>query len=115
MQTEERYDDLTALFKAQDDALKNDVFVDRVMRPIHKRSRWRGPLLFGAGGLGLGAAVSQVSGLFDLARARAATFEVSFQPTELNAWETISAQPLWIAAVAIVVVGCAAIVVTDRA
>ena len=41
MQTEEGYDDLTALFEAQDEALQNEVFVEQVMKPIRRRSRWR--------------------------------------------------------------------------
>ena len=63
MQSEEKYDDLTALFEAQDEALESEAFVDRVMQPIRKRARWRGPLLFGAGGIGVGAALSQIGGL----------------------------------------------------
>ena len=54
MQTEDRYDDLTALFEAQDDALQSEAFVERVMQPVRKRTRWRTPLLFGAGGIGTG-------------------------------------------------------------
>ena len=115
MQTEEKYEDLTALFEAQDDALHSDAFVDRVMQPIHKRARWRGPLLFGAGGLGVGAAISQMGGLLDAVNGRVASLNLSFSQVQTPALETLTGDTLWAAAILIVVVSCAAIVATERA
>ena len=63
METDDRHDDLTALFAQEDDALAPEDFVQSVMKPIRNRARWRQALLFGAGGLGLGAAVSQLASL----------------------------------------------------
>ncbi|MEL6827867.1 MAG: hypothetical protein AAFN91_16590 [Pseudomonadota bacterium] len=117
MQTEDRYNDLSALFEAQDDALRNDAFVERVMQPIRKRSRWRTPLLFGAGGLGVGAALSQMGGLFDVVNARAARLSQSVGEVQVQAqfWDGLGVDPLWFGAIAVVVISCAAIVATERA
>lgn len=117
MQTEDRYDDLSALFHAQDEALQNDAFVERVMQPIRKRARWRGPLLFGAGGLGVGAALSQMGGLFDAVNARAARLSQSVgeMQGQTQAWDGLSVDPLWIGAIAVVAISCIAIVATERA
>lgn len=115
MQTEENYDDLTTLFEAQDDALQNEIFVDRVMQPIRKRSRWRAPLLFGAGGLGVGAALSQMGGLFDAVNARAASLTQSVDQVGFRTWDTPAIDALWIGAIAVVVVSCLAVVMTERA
>lgn len=115
MQTEEKYDDLTALFEAQDETLHSDAFVDRVMQPIQKRSRWRGPLLFGAGGLGIGAAVSQVGGLLEAVNVPAVKLSLTFDQVETPSWDLISGSPLWIGAIAIVIASCAAIIATERA
>lgn len=115
METDERYDDLTALFEAQDAALENDAFVEQVMRPIHKRARWRAPLLFGAGGVGLGAAVSQMGGLISAIRTQTAELNASWQPVDVSLWERAAADPIWIAAIVIVIISCAAIIATERA
>ncbi|MCR9270236.1 MAG: hypothetical protein NXH72_09640 [Hyphomonadaceae bacterium] len=115
MQSDEKYDDLTALFEAQDEALQNEAFVEQVMKPIYKRSRWRTPLLFGAGGLGLGAALSQMGGLLDLLTARALAVELQFEPVDMTLTQSILAEPLWAAAIAMVVLSCAAIIATERA
>jgi hypothetical protein len=115
MQTEETYDDLTALFEAQDETLQSDAFVDRVMQPIHKRARWRGPLLFGAGGLGVGAAVSQIGGLMEALNGRVTALNLSFNQFQTPSVDIMAADTMWIAATLIVVVSCAAIVVTERA
>ena len=115
MQTEETYDDLTTLFEAQDDALQNEVFVDRVMRPIRKRSRWRAPLLFGAGGLGIGAALSQMGGLIDVVNARASSLTQSVEQVEFGAWNATAMDALWIGAIAVVLISCLAVVMTERA
>ena len=117
MQTEDRYNDLSALFEAQDDALRKDAFVERVMQPIRKRSRWRTPLLFGAGGLGVGAALSQMGGLFDVVNARAARLSQSVGEVQVQAqfWDGLGVDPLWFGAIAVVVISCAAIVATERA
>lgn len=115
MQTEQRYDDLSALFAAQDEALQSDVFVDRVMQPIHKRSRWRTPLLFGAGGLGIGAAVSQMGGLFDAVNARTASLSQALDQIGASRWETSTTDAIWIGAVLFVLVSCAALIATERA
>ncbi|MEO1305814.1 MAG: hypothetical protein AAFV37_12615 [Pseudomonadota bacterium] len=115
MQTDEQYDDLTALFAETDEALQNDVFVKQVMQPIRKRVRWRAPLLFGAGGIGVGAAVSQASGLIDVISARTPTVEVTLQPVDVTLYETIMAQPMWVAAAAMIVLSCAAIIAAERA
>jgi len=115
MQTEEKYDDLTALFAAQDETLQSEAFVDRVMQPIQKRARWRGPLLFGAGGLGVGAALSQMGGLLEALNVRAANLSVSFDQVQTLSFDMMSTDTLWLAAMLIVVASCAAIVVTERA
>ena len=114
MQSEEKYDDLTALFEAQDAALESDVFVDRVMQPIRKRARWRGPLLFGAGGIGVGAALSQIGGLFDIVSVRASSLTVSFGEVGPGTLDLSTFDPLWIGAVAIMVMSCVAIVASER-
>ena len=63
MTSNENHDDLTELFTAQDETFASDEFAASVMAPIRKRARYRQAILFGAGGLGLGAAVSQVMAL----------------------------------------------------
>ena len=119
MQTEERYDDLTALFEAQDDALQNDVFVEQVMKPIRRRSRWRAPLLFGAGGIGLGAALSQIGGVWDAVKARAASSFEADLSLSLDALPSaqvaIDTQSIWVIAVVLMVVSCAVLVISERA
>ena len=118
MQSEERHDDLTALFEAQDEALQSDAFVERVMTPIHKRSRWRTPLLFGAGGLGLGAALSQIGGLWELLKDREPIFrpDISVTVTALPSAEVpLELQSVWMAVTVLVVVSCAVLVVSERA
>ena len=114
MEHEERYEDLYALFEAQDEALQSDAFIKRVMTPISKRSRWRTPLLFGAGGIGIGATLSQIGGIWDLVKARAPELDVTFdtvQATEMS----FDMQSVWIVAATVIVLGCAAIVATERA
>lgn len=115
MQSEEKYDDLTTLFAESDEALQNDVFVKQVMQPIRRRTRWRTPLLFGAGGIGVGAAVSQASGLIDLFRARSTSIEVTLQPVDMTLFQTAMTQPLSVAVAAMVILSCAAIIMTERA
>lgn len=115
MQNEEKFDDLTALFEAQDETLQSDAFVDRVMQPIQKRARWRGPLLFGAGGLGVGAAVSQVGGLLEAVNVPAVNLSLTLSQVDTPSWEAIVGSPLWIGAIVIVVASCAAIIATERA
>ena len=115
MQSEEQYDDLTTLFAESDEALQNDVFVKQVMQPIRRRTRWRTPLLFGAGGIGVGAAVSQVSGLIEILRARSTSIEVTLQPVDMTLFQTAMTQPLSVAVAAMVILSCAAIIVTERA
>lgn len=119
MQTEERYDDLTALFEAQDDALQNDVFVEQVMKPIRRRSRWRAPLLFGAGGIGLGAALSQIGGVWDAVKAQASASIEADLSLSLDALPSaqvaIDTQSIWVIAVALMVVSCAVLVISERA
>lgn len=63
MDVDNAYDDLTALFAAEDKKLSGDGFVRDVMVPIRRPSAWRQALLFGATGIGLGAAGSQFIGL----------------------------------------------------
>lgn len=118
MTSDERHDDLTALFKAQDDALQSDAFVDRVMTPIYKRARWRTPLLFGAGGLGIGAALSQIGGLLNVLKEHApeARPDFSFSLEALPAAQvSLEAQSAWMVAAALIVICCAALVVSERA
>lgn len=113
MEHEERYDDLSALFEAQDDALHSEAFVDRVMSPIRKRSRWRTPLLFGAGGIGIGAALSQIGGLWEMVKARSPELSVSFNsvpPANIG----FESQSIWVVATALIMMACAAIVATER-
>lgn len=114
MEQDKRYDDLTALFEAQDEALQSDAFVARVMTPIKKRSRWRTPLLFGAGGVGIGAALSQIGGIWDLLKARTPALEVSFD-TVPAAEMSLDMSSVWVLAAIVIVLSCAAIVVTERA
>jgi len=114
MEHEERYDDLTALFEAQDEALQSESFVERVMAPVKTRSRWRTPLLFGAGGIGIGAALSQIGGLWELLRTQAPALDVSFE-TVPSAQVSFDMQSMWIIAAFVIVLACAAIVVTERA
>ena len=119
MQTEERYDDLTALFEAQDEALQNEVFVEQVMKPIRRRSRWRAPLLFGAGGIGLGAALSQIGGVWDALKAQApssieADLSISLDAIP-SAQMAIDTQSVWVIAAVLMVASCAVLVMTERA
>ena len=114
MEQEERYDDLTALFEAQDDALHSDAFVARVMTPIKKRSRWRTPLLFGAGGVGIGAALSQIGGIWELLKSRTPELDVTFD-TIPAAEMSIDPQSIWVVAAILIVLASAAIVATERA
>lgn len=114
MQPEETYDDLTELFAAQDDALQTEAFVERVMQPIAKTSRWRTPLLFGAGGIGLGAALSQMGEL-----ARAISVETPSIDVQVADWPSpqLSFDPssIFMVGLVMLVLGCAAIVATERA
>lgn len=114
MEQEERYDDLTALFEAQDDALQSDAFVARVMTPIKKRSRWRTPLLFGAGGVGIGAALSQIGGIWELLKSRTPELDVTFD-TVPAAEMSFDPQSIWVVAAILIVLASAAIVATERA
>ena len=114
MQTEETYDDLTALFAEQDDALQNEAFVEQVMQPIRRRSRWRAPLLFCAGGLGVGAAISQIGGLLDAVQVRAAGVQQTLDQASATSWDVAAIDPLWIGALVLVLVSCVAIVATER-
>ncbi len=118
MEREDQYDDLTALFEAQDDALKSDAFVEQVMAPIHKRARWRAPLLFGAGGIGIGAAASQIGGLWQTVRANVPSFtpEIDVQISDLSSAESVlQSQPLFLGLAVLVIISCALLVVTERA
>lgn len=54
------YADLTRQFRASEAKLGDEGFVTEVMRPIHRRMRLRRAILFGAGGVGAGAAGTQV-------------------------------------------------------
>ncbi len=115
MQPDEKFDDLTRLFEAQDETVQSDAFVERVMQPIRKRSRWRAPLLFGAGGLGIGAALSQIGGLLDAVDLPTANLSFSFDSVETPTWEIMVGSPLWVGAIMVVIVSCAAIIATERA
>ena len=118
MQSEDRHDDLTALFHAQDEDLQSDAFVERVMTPIYRRARWRTPLLFGAGGLGIGAALSQISGLWAALKAYSPEMGSDFSVTidTMPATQfSLESQSIWLAAAAIVILGCVALVVSERA
>jgi hypothetical protein len=119
MQNDERYEDLTALFEAQDEGLQKEVFVKNVMKPIRRRSRWRTPILFGAGGVGLGAALSEIGGLWTYLRAQTPTqFEADFS-VSLNALPTanvaLDMTSIWAIAVVFMVMTCAVLVMTERA
>lgn len=114
MQIDESYDDLTELFEANDEALQSDVFVDQVMHPIRRRARWRAPLLFGAGGLGVGATLSQIGGLFDAVTVRAASLAQSLDQAQAGSLDVIALDPLWIGAGVIVMMSCVAIVASER-
>jgi hypothetical protein len=114
MEHDEQYEDLTALFEAQDDALQSEAFVQRAMAPIKRRSRWRTPLLFGAGGIGIGAALSQIGGVWELVKARAPELDVTFESVPTTP-VTFDMQSAWLAATVLIVMACAAIVATERA
>lgn len=114
MEHDEHYQDLTALFEAQDGALESDAFVQRVMTPIKKRSRWRTPLLFGAGGVGIGAALSQIGGLWDVVKARTPELDVTFDTVPATS-VSFDLQSAWLVAAVLIVIACAAIVATERA
>ncbi|MEL6861727.1 MAG: hypothetical protein AAGL11_07805 [Pseudomonadota bacterium] len=118
MQSEDRHDDLTTLFERQDEALQSEAFVERVMTPIYRRARWRAPFLFGAGGIGVGAALSQVGGLWEALKANApklpSDVSVSFEAIPA-AQVSLESQSIWVVAAAIIILGCAALVVSERA
>lgn len=115
MQDEQSYDDLTTMFERQDEVLRSDGFVDDVMRPIHRRARWRAPLLFGAGGIGVGAAISQASNLLGMVSEWMPDKSFALtQATDLSA-QTMPLNPLWFAAIGIVALSCFAIVLSERA
>jgi hypothetical protein len=119
MQTEEKYEDLTALFEAQDDGLENEVFVKNVMQPIRRRNRWRAPILFGAGGVGFGAALSQIGGVWSYLKAQNPTrFEADFSAS-LNTLPTaelaLDANSIWMIAAVFMIMMCAVLVMTERA
>ena len=119
MQNNETYDDLTALFEAQDEGLQNEVFVKNVMQPIRRRSRWRTPILFGAGGVGLGAALSEIGGLWTYLQAQTPTrFEADFS-VSLNALPSanvaMDVTSVWIIAAVVMIMTCAVLVMTERA
>ena len=115
MQTEERYDDLSALFEREDDAIGDDAFVERVMQPIRKRKRWRTPLLFGAGGLGLGAALSQAGDLLSQLSVDMTNFNVRVDQVHSVRLELGATEPIWFAAVAVMLISCVAIFAMERA
>ncbi|MDJ0920599.1 MAG: hypothetical protein QNI84_05685 [Henriciella sp.] len=115
MQNDEPYTDLTALFEAQDAAFADDGFTDRVMTPIRRRASWRSPLLFGAGGIGVGAALSQIGGLW-----RAVVDWLPESTVQVGGVPDVSLElgalsPLWFAAAGIMAVCCLAILVSERA
>ena len=118
MQTEDRYDDLTALFESQDEVLKSEAFVDEVVGNLPQRSRWRTPLLFGAGGIGIGAALSQIGGLSsllgDIFKVRSPDLSVSFQGVEATQF-TMDTQSIWMGLAVMIVLSCAALVMSERA
>ena len=93
---------------------QSEAFVQRVMTPIGKRSRWRTPLLFGAGGIGVGAALSQIGGLFGLIKSAAPEISISVQPLPTTPI-ALESQSLWALGVLALIVSCAAIVATERA
>ena len=114
MQSDERYDDLTELFAAQDEALQSEAFVKAVMQPAPKRSRWRTPLLFGAGGLGLGAALSQLGDVWGAISVE--TPDVDLSLIDLGAAQmSLDVSSFFVIGVIVLVFGCAAIMATERA
>lgn len=119
MQMDEKYDDLTALFEAQDDGLENEVFVKNVMQPIRRRNRWRTPILFGAGGIGFGAVLSQIGDIWSYLKAQTPTrFEADFSAS-FNTLPTadlaLDGPSLWVIAAVGMVMMCAVLVMTERA
>lgn len=115
MQTEDTYDDLAAQFAAHNSALESEAFVEKVMQPVRKRVRWRTPLLFGAGGIGVGAALSQIGGLYAVLKSRTPELSLSLEPGQAAQFSFDPLSPFGIAAVVIVIISCAAIVMTERA
>lgn len=114
MQTEDRYDDLSTLFESQDEVLQSEGFVDHVMDKVQRRSLWRAPLLFGAGGLGIGAAISQISGLAGILQVPAPDLTLSLQGIQTTQ-VSMDAQSMMMAAAVIVVLSCAAMVMSEKA
>lgn len=115
MRDETNFEDLTTLFQAEDDAFTADDFVSRVMRPIRQRARWRQALLFGAGGVGIGAAVSQIlswaSGL-DVSTSVADTTAVTIRQLMAN----VAGLPdVWLLAGGVMIVCIAAMAILERA
>ena len=119
MQMDEKYDDLTALFETQDEGLKNEVFVKNVMQPIRRRNRWRAPILFGAGGVGFGTALSQIGGVWSYLKAQTPTrFETDFSASLNNlptADFTLETASVWMIAAVFMIMMCAVLVMTERA
>lgn len=116
MSNEDNYDDLTTLFETQDAALEPDAFVAEVMKPIRKRSRWRTPFLFGAGGLGLGAAVSQLSVvLAKLPVPNAPNIDVSIGSAQERVADLSNVNPMWALAAGVVVICLGFITLSERA
>ncbi len=116
MTSNDNHDDLTELFTAQDETFASDEFAASVMAPIRRRARYRQAILFGAGGLGLGAAVSQLVSLIG-----------SWQPARIETQSTLalvqdriaalssSIEPIWLITAGMVAVCVAMMAAMERA
>lgn len=114
MTTEDSYDDLTAQFDALDSAIEDAGFSTRVMREVKPRDPWRTPILFGACGLGVGAIVSNLAGVFEFIEARSPQISVSIGEVQSPTWTLSAVDPIWLAASLVVIASCAAVLVSER-
>ena len=116
MSDEENYEDLTALFESQDTAFDAGPFVQDVMAPIRKISKWRVPFLFGAAGLGLGAAISQVSAVMtQIPSAPRPPLQMPDAITANRLTDMFAVNPMWALAAGTVVICLGYVALTERA
>ena len=115
MNTDENFDDLRLMFEAQDGALQDEAFVQRATQRLGRRARWRSPLLFGAAGLGVGAALSQAGGLWSALVSRTPTLQSAIQDAQAGNLSLDLSQPFWIAGFAVVLLSCLTVALGERA
>ena len=116
MTSEHDHSDLTELFTAEDDALASEAFIKSVMAPIRKRARARQALLFGAGGIGIGAALSQLAafaGTWESSGSTARDAMPSLQDQLVGLTSTID--PIWLLTAGMIALCVALMAVLERA